>query len=154
MKPTYWNKVTLNVTAMAVTPFLSSLKNGPSAIQPNSPMLQAVYTFWVETPLTPNTPEFIQSAQEIENQINIWAKEIAQKSLTTPDHLDVAYKLFVLMVEEYGQTSSVSVLGGGTGMVNGDTRGFRADHGRVVTEPERFADEVMSRHNDSRVDPA
>ncbi len=131
---TYWVRVGMYATApldvdpLAALGLISGNNQNPSQPQQGAgveqKVLAAVYQYQVETEFPPATPGFEEQAIGMAKIINDGGRE----ALAGADHMDIARTVFLTMVQEYGEDRMVKVSGGGTGLSNGDTRGFVAEH--------------------------
>jgi len=130
---TYWTKIGMQALATQLGNSLGGANGGRMPTTPllggGQQILQATYDCEVETYHPPGSAEFEELAAGVGTVIQDTGKA-AQSStaLTPPDHVEIAHMAFLALVERYGEDSRVKVSGGGTGLVNRDTRGFVAEH--------------------------
>jgi len=133
---TYWARVgmystaPLNATPLAAIGLVSPNNQNRNPSQPQQVaggeqrVLAAIYQYQVETEFPPATPGFEETVISMREIIN----DGGGKAPKGEDHMKTADDVFLTMVEEYGKDKMVKVSGGGTGLSNGDTRGFVAEH--------------------------
>jgi len=131
---TYWARVgmystaPLNASPLAAIGLVSPNNQNPAQPQQGASgeqrVLAAIYQYQVETEFPPATPGFEETVISMREIIN----DGGGKAPKGEDHMKTADVVFLTMVEEYGKERMVKVSGGGTGLSNGDTRGFVAEH--------------------------
>lgn len=129
---TYRVKVAMQALAIQMSNPLAGAGNGsqmPILGGGGQKVLQALYDCEVGTAYPPTSEGFEELAASVGKTIqSVGMKAHQNAGLTPPDHVEIAHTIFLTLVEEHGKDKMVRVSGGGTGMVNGDTRGFIADH--------------------------